>query len=114
MERKIILNYNELDNYLTEWQKNPHRTDGQLTLLRDNCRNNLADTLDKSKEYEIVINELNWEITINWEKNLEKNFYMFPDCYDRDEKLRLYHQVKQALEEAESRWIYDKIFKEIS
>lgn len=113
MERKFILNYDALDNYLIEWQKNPHRTDGQLTLLRDNCKNNLTNTLLNPKECEIVINETNWEIIINWEKDLQNKFYMFPVCYGMDKKARLYRQVKQALEEAGTRWIYNQIFKEI-
>lgn len=113
MERKFILNYSALDNYLTEWQKNPHRTDGQLTLLRDNCKNNLTSILWNPKEYEIVINESNWEIIINWEKDLQNKFYTLPPSYRMNEKNRLYLQVKQALEEAKNRWVYNQIFTEV-
>lgn len=113
MERKIILNYDKLNNYLIEWQKDPNWTNWQLTILRDNCKNNLADTLSNKKEFIITINETTWEITINWEKNLQEKFYMLPSCYGMDDKARLYRQIKQALEEAKDRWFYDKVFKEI-
>ena len=113
MERKFILNYDALDSYLKEWQKKPHWTDGQLTLLRNNCKNNILDILSNSKEFIITINETTGEITINWEKNLQEKFYMLPSCYDMNDKARLYRQIKQALEEAKNRWIYDQIFKEI-
>ena len=96
-----------------ESQKDPNWTDWELTLLRNNCKNNLAVILSNPEEVMIIIDETNWEISINWEKNLQEKFYMFPSCYGTDKKSRLYHQVKQALEKAKNRWIYDEIFKEV-
>ena len=113
MERKFLLNYDALNDYLIEWQKDPNRTNGQLTLLRDNCKNNLTNVLSNSKEYIITIDESTWDITINWEKDLQEKFLMFSSSYWMDKKSRLYRQVKQALEEAKYRWIYNQIFKEI-
>lgn len=113
MERKFIFKYDALNDYLTENQKNPNRTDGELTLLRDNCRSNLTDVLFSQKEYIIIINETTWEIKINGERNLEDKFYTIPTWYKMTNRDRLYHQVKQAMEEAKNRWIYDQIFKEI-
>lgn len=112
MERKFILNYNVLDNYLTEWQKNPHRTDGQLTLLRDNCKNNLKNILLNSEECEIIINESTREIKINGQTDLEDRFYTLPTEYEMSSKDRLYRQVKMAMDEAKTRWIYERIFTE--
>lgn len=113
MERKFILNYNELNSCIIEWQKNSTRTDGELTIFRDNCKKQLRHTqLDPEKRI-IIINELTWDITINWEKGLEDKFYMIPTWYKISNKSKLYRQIKDAMNEAENRWIYDKIFKEV-
>lgn len=113
MERKFILNYNALNNYISEQQKDPNRTDWELTMLRDNFWKNLVDVLSNDNESIIIINETTGDICINWQNNLEDKFNMIPTWYEISKKDHLYHQVKQSIEEAKNRWIYDQIFKEI-
>lgn len=113
MERKYIFNVNELNSYLDEQQKNPDWIDWELTILRNNCMNNLFEIFDSSKEYTIIINEDNWEVKINNQSNLWEKFYLMPSWFDMDKKDGLYRQVKSAMEEAENRGIFDKIFIEI-
>ena len=113
MKRKFLFNYDALDSYLNEQQKNPNRTDWEITMLRDNCRNNLSDVLTNSKEYTITINESTWYITINGEMGLEDKFDMLPTWYKMSNKSRLYRHIKLAMDEAKNRGIYDQIFKEI-
>ena len=113
MERKFLLNYKTLNDYINEHQKDLDRTDWELTIFRDNCKKYLTETLNKSSEYYMIINEDTWEITINWQTDLKNKFYMIPTWYEMNNKDKLYHQVKLAMEEAKNRWIYDKIFKEI-
>lgn len=110
MEREIIFNYNALNNYLNEQQKNPDWTDWELTMFRDNCKNHLKKDQDMSK-LTISINDDTLDITINWQKGLENIFYMLPTWYEMSKKARLYRQVLSALEEAKYRGIYDLIFK---
>ena len=113
MERKFLFNYDALDNYLNEQQKNPDWTDWELTLLRDNCKKHIKKEWNKSNEYIISVNEDTWDVSINWQTNLEDKFQMLPTWYKMDNKTRLYRQIKLSMEEAEERWIYEKIFKEI-
>ncbi len=113
MERKFLFNYDALDNYLNEQQKNPNRTDWEITMLRDNCRNNLSDVLTNSQEYTITINESTWDITINGKIGLEDKFDMLPTWYKMNNKDRLYRQIRLAMERAKNNWIYDQFFKEI-
>ncbi len=113
MERKFIFNYNVLNDYISEQQKNPNRTDWELTILRDNFWKNLLDVLWNNDESIIIIDEINGDITINWQNNLEDKFYMIPTWYEISKKDHLYHQVKQSIEEAKNLWIYNQIFKEI-
>jgi hypothetical protein len=113
MERKFLFNYDALDNYLNEQQKNQDRTDWELTMLRDNCKKHLKKDWDKSNEYIISVNEDTWDVSINWQTNLQDKFQMLPTWYKMDNKTRLYRQIKLSMEEAEVRWIYEKIFKEI-
>ena len=110
MERTILFNCAALDNYLEERQKNPDRTDWELTMLRDNCKRYIKN---EKNEYIININELTWNVSINGQTDLQDKFYMLPTWYDIDNRTKLYRQVKQALEEAKTRWIYNQIFKEI-
>lgn len=113
MKRKFLFNYNALDNYLNEQQKNPNRTDGEITMLRNNCKENLVDTLYNSKEYIIIINESSWEVSINWQTDLQDKFDMLPTWYKMSNKDKLYRQVKLAMERTKNNWIYNQIFKEI-
>ena len=113
MERKFKFNYNTLNKYIEEWQKDKNRTDWELTILRDNFKNLLVDVLNKWKEYIISINESTWEVTINWKSGLEDQFYMIPSWYPMSNKSKLYRQIKGAMDEAENYWIYDEIFEEI-
>ena len=48
MERKFLFNYDALDSYLNEQQKNQDWTDWELTMLRDNCKKHLKKDWDKS------------------------------------------------------------------
>ena len=114
MERKFAFNYEALDNYINEQQKNTiGRTDGELTMLRDNCKKYLLETADNLKEFVISINEDNWDISINWQKWLEDKFRMIPTWYEMSNKSRLYRQVKLSMESAERLGIFDQIFKEV-
>lgn len=113
MERKFLFNYDALDSYLNEQQKNQDWTDWELTMLRDNCKKHLKKDWDKSNEYIISVNEDTWDVSINWQTNLQDKFQMLPTWYKMDNKTRLYRQIKLSMEEAEERWIYEKIFKEI-
>ena len=108
MEREFIVNYENLDNLIIQWQRNPERTDWELTMLRNNLKNTTQDL----NELRITINESNWEIKINWKNEI--NFKTIPTWYNIDKKIRKYRQVKQAMEEAKNRWIYNEIFKEIN
>lgn len=112
MERLFLLNYDALDKYLNEQQKNPNRTDWELTMLRNNCKKYLKKTLNP-KEYKILVNESTGDITINWQEDLKDKFNMLPTWYKMSNKSGLYRQVKLAMDEAKSRWIYEQIFKEI-
>ena len=113
MERKFLFNYDALDNYLNEQQKNPDWTDLELTMLRDNCKKHIKKDWNKSNEYIISINEDTWDISIDWQTNLQDKFQMLPTWYKMDNKTRLYRQIKLSMEEAEQRWIYEKVFKEV-
>jgi len=113
MERKFIFNYEALNSYIDEEQKKPDRTAGELKILRNNCKNNLSDTLSNPKKYILIINESTWDISINWQTDLKDKFYMLPTWYKISNKDSLYRQVKLAIDEAKDRWIYDQIFKEI-
>ena len=113
MERKFLFNYDALDNYLNEQQKNPDWTDWELTMLRDNCKKHIKKDWNKSNEYIISINEDTWDISIDWQTNLQDKFQMLPTWYKMDNKTRLYRQIKLSMEEAEQRWIYEKVFKEV-
>lgn len=113
MQRKFTFNYDALNNYLAESQKKPNRTDGELTMLRDNCKNNLKDALSNSKECIIIIDESTWDITINWENDIKDKFYMIPTWYEMSNKDKLYHQIKEAMDEAKNHWIFNQVFKEI-
>ncbi len=113
MEREFIFNYNALDNYLNEHQKDPNRTDWELTMLRNNCKKYLDITKKDLKNFIISINDDTWDISINWQKNLQDKFDTLPTWYKMNKKSKLYRQVKFAMEEAKERWIYDQIFKEI-
>lgn len=113
MERKFLFNYERLNNYLIEWQKDPNWTDWELTVFRDNCRNNIANVLNNPEECIITINESTWEIKINGESDLQDKFYMIPTWFKMSNKAKLYRQIKLAMEEARNRWIYNQVFKEI-
>ena len=113
MERKYIFNINELNNYLDEQQKNPDWVDWELTILRNNCMNNIFEILEMPKECTITINEDNWEVKINNQSNLWEKFYLMPSWFEIDKKDWVYRQVKFAMDEAKNRWIFDHIFKEI-
>lgn len=113
MEREFLFNYEALDNYLNEQQKNPNRTNGELTVFRDNCKKYLIETSTNLKELVISINNSNWNVSINWQKWLEDKFYMLPTWYEMSNKSRLYRQVKLSMEEAERLGVFDKIFKEV-
>lgn len=113
MERKIIFNYNNLNKFITEQQKDLNRTDWELTMLRNNFMKYLSSNLNKIEEYYIRINESTWDIIIDWQKDLQNKFRTLPTWYKMNNKEKLYHQIKQALEEAKYHWIYDKVFKEI-
>ncbi len=113
MERTYIFNINELDKYLDEQQKNPDWVDWELTILRNNCTNSIFEVLEGPKKCQITINEDNWEVIINKQKSLWEKFYLMPSWFDMDKKDGLYRQVKYAMEEAENRGIFDKIFIEI-
>ena len=110
MERIILFNCGALDNYLEKQQTDPNRTDWELTIFRDNCKKYAKN---EKNEYIININELTWNVSINGQIDLQDKFYMLPTWFDIDNKTKLYRQVKQALEEAKNRWIYNQIFKEI-
>lgn len=110
MERDFVFNYNALDNYLNEQQKNPNRTDWELTMFRDNCKKYLKKEWDKSNII-ISINDDTEDITINWQKGLENIFQTLPTWYEMSNKSRLYRQITSALEEAKNRGIYELIFK---
>lgn len=112
MEREFLFNYDALDNYLNEQQKSPDWTNWELTMFRDNCKKYLTKTANNLKEFVISINERNWDIIINWQKNLENIFQTLPTWYEMSNKARLYRQVISALEEAKYREIFDKIFTE--
>ena len=111
MEREYLFNYDALDSYLNEKQKDPDWTDWELTMLRDNCKKYLKESWKPSDKYIILINDDTWDITINWQKNLEDVFDMLPTWYEMSNKDGLYRQVILALEEARDRGIYDLIFK---
>ena len=113
MERIFLFNYDALDNYLNEQQKNPNRTDWEITMLRDNCRNNLLHVLINPQKYIIIINEFTWDVTINGEIGLEDKFDMLPTWYKMNNKDRLYRQVKLAMERTKNHWMYDEFFKEV-
>ena len=114
MEREFLLNYKSLNDYIREQQKNPDRTDWELTMLRDNCKKYITDTTNNPKEYVVIsINDSVWDVTINWQKNLQDKFNMLPTWYEMNKKARLYRQIKLSMEEAEKRGIFEQIFKEI-
>lgn len=113
MERKFLFNYDALDNYLNEQQKNPDWTDWELTMLRDNCKKHLKKNWNKSNEYTISVNEDTWDVSINWQTDLENKFQMLPTWYEMNNKARLYRQIKLSMESAERLGIFDQIFKEI-
>lgn len=110
MERDFLFNYNALDNYLNEQQKDPNWTDWELTMFRDNCRKYLKKEWDMSNLV-ILINDDTGDITINWQKDLENIFQTLPTWYEMSNKARLYRQITSALEEAKSRGVYEQIFK---
>ena len=112
MEREFIFNYDALDNYLNEHQKDPNRTDWELTMLRNNCKKHLKKDWDKSSEYIISVDEDTWDVSINWQNNLEDKFQMIPTWYEMSNKARLYRQIKLSMDEAEERGIFNQIFKE--
>ena len=112
MERKIVFNYDALDNYLKEQQKNPNRTNWELTMLRDNCRKYLIETAEDLKELIISINESTRDVTINGEIGLENKFDTLPTWYEMDRKAKLYRQIKLSMEEAEKLGIFGEIFKD--
>lgn len=109
MEREFLFNYNALDNYLNEKQKDPNWTDWELTMLRDNCKKYLIKDWNMSN-LTISINDDTLDVTINWQKGLENIFQALPTWYEMSKKARLYRQVTSALEEAKSREIFDKVF----
>ena len=107
MEREFIVNYGILDNFINQWQKNPNRTDWELTMFRNNLRNIRQDL----NELKMTINESDWKVKINWQTELK--FKTIPTWYMINEETKTYRQVKQAMDEAKASWIYDQIFKEI-
>jgi len=111
--RKFVFNYDELDNFISEQQKDPNRTDWEITLLRNNCRNNLAEIFDNPEKLIITINESTGDVSINWHTDLYDKFDMLPTWYEMNNKSRLYRQIKRSMERAKTCWVYDKIFKEI-
>ena len=113
MERKILFNYDALDDYLNEQQKSQDWTDWELTMLRDNCKKYIKKDWNKSNEYVISVNEDTWDVSINWQTDLENKFNMLPTPYEMSNKTKLYRQVMFSMEEAEMLWIYKNIFKEI-
>ena len=109
MEREFIINYENLDNFISQQQNNPDRTDWELTMLRNNLKK-IKQNLD---EFRITINETIWEIKIEWETDIENKFKTIPTGYDESNKNKIYHQIKQSIEEAKSYWVYNQIFSEI-
>ena len=113
MERKFLFNYNALDDYLNEQQKSENWTDWELTMLSNNCKEYIEKNWNNSNEYIIIVNEDTWDVSINWETDLENKFKMLPTPYEMSNKTKLYRQVKRSMEEAEILWIYEKIFVEV-
>lgn len=113
MEREFLFNYDALDNYLKEQQKNPNRTNWELTVFRDNCKKYLIETSSNLKELVISINDSNWNVSINWQTDLSEKFYTLPTWYEMDNKSKLYRQLKLSMEEAERLGVFDQIFKEV-
>lgn len=111
MEREIIFNYTVLNDYLNEQQKNPQRTDGELTMLRDNCKNYIKKEWKNSDNFVIKINDETLDISINWQSWLENIFKTLPTWYRMSNKVRLYSQVISAIQEAKDRGIYEQIFE---
>lgn len=113
MEREFILNFDKLNSYIDEWQKDEDRTDWELTMLRDNCRDCFKNELDNLNQYILIVNESTRDITINGQTDLQDKFNTIPSWYEIDNKTKIYRQVKMAMDEAKTRWIYDETFKEI-
>ncbi len=111
MEREIIFNYTVLNNYLNEQQKDPQRTDGELTMLRDNCKNHIKKEWKDSDNFVIKINDETLDISINWQIWLENIFKTLPTWYEMSKKVRLYNQVISAIQEAKNSGIYEQIFE---
>lgn len=108
MERKFIIDIQKINNYITQAQKKPNRTDWELTMFCLNCKK-----LRINWNLIIEINENSWEIKINWMTNIYEKFKFIPTWYKIDEKTKLYRQVKLAMSEAKNYWIYESVFKEI-
>jgi len=113
MEKNYKFNYNTLDNYINEYKKCKNRTDWELTILRDNFRKRIINTIQKHTKYTITINETTWEVKINW-NNIENMFYTIPTWYNMDKKARIYNHIRKAMDEAKNYWIYSEIFDEIT
>ena len=108
---KYFFNYIVLDSILNELRKEPHWTDGELTMFRDNCKKYLLDGSSNPRKFVIVINDSTGDISINGRKDLHEKFD-FLGGFEMSNKNRLYRQVFLAMEEAKDRGIYKLVFTE--
>ena len=107
---EFILNYEVLDNYINEQKNIPWRTDWELTMLRNNCKNNIKDdNWDTPNKINISINHETWDITVNWQ-NVENLFDTLP-TFEMSKKNKIYRQITHALQEARERRIYEQVFE---
>ena len=110
--RKWTFNYVALDSIINKLEQELGYTAGELTMFRDNCKKYLLKTASNPRRFIIVINEDTGEVRINGRCDLHNKFQMLPTGYQMSNKSRLYRQVSSAIQEARSRGIYKKVFKE--
>lgn len=113
MERKYSFDYDTLNSYLNEKQKNKDWEDWELTMLRNNYKANLFNVLDNPQKCIITINEDTWKIKFDGNSEQLKNFELMPSWFEIDKETWVYRQIKYAMEEAKDSWIFEQIFKEI-
>lgn len=106
MEESFKININKLNYHLENLQKAQNRTDWELTIFTANL-----NKIQNNWEIIIYINDNTWIIKINWNERIPNNFYYLPTWYQLDASRKLYHQVKSAIKEAKSYWIFNEIFK---
>jgi len=106
------INMENLEQYLDKWRENEDWDEGNLSLLEENCKKNLAWVLSEKEECILTVDDEHGSVTIDNIDNIEEKFKVLPLWAKEEPKKWVYRHIKSAMKEAENDWVFEEIFEE--